>query len=138
MYKPLPIIVNKRSMDIIVLTMISIKAEQTDGFVPEIQMPFKKIMRSSTTEINKIGSTLICNEQRNSIKDCATECFDRSLTNTGCPGFCSDSAVKSICYLCRISNSSEVINGLHNTVTQNSSLYLLRHIKIETRYISRF
>ena len=100
-------------MHVIVLTMISIRAEQTDGFVPEIQMPFKKIMGSSTTEINKIGSRLTCQEQRNSIKDCATECFDRSLTNTGCPGFYSDSTVKNICYLCRVSNSSEFIRNLN-------------------------
>ena len=46
--------------------MISIKVG--DGFMPEIQMPFKKVVGSSTTEINKIGSTLICNEQRNSLK----------------------------------------------------------------------
>ena len=118
-------------MHVLVLTMISIGTHLADGFVPEIQMPFKKIMGSSTTEINKIGSTLTCEEQRNSIKDCATKCFDRSLTNTGCPGFYSDSTVNSLCYICRVSNSSEVINGLHNTFTQNSIIYLLRHIKIE-------
>ena len=116
---------------VLLLTMISITTELVDGFVPEIQMPFKKIVGSSTTEINKIGSTLTCEEKRNSMKDCATECFEKSLTNTGCPGFYSDSTVKNICYLCRVSNSSGVIKGLHSTFTQNSSLYLSRHIKIE-------
>ena len=106
--------------------MTSIKV--ADGFVPEIQMPFRKIVGSSTTEISKIGSTLICNEQRNFLKDSATECFDRSLTKTGCPGFYSNSTENNICYLCRVTNSSEVLN---TEFTANSSLYLLRHSKIE-------
>ena len=59
------------------------------GFNPEIQMPYKAMSGSSTAEINVIGSTLNCDEQRNSIKECATECYDRSL-NTGFPGFYTD------------------------------------------------
>ena len=46
-----------------VFIIISIKVAY--GFIPEIQMPFKKLVGSSMSEISKIGSTLICNEQRN-------------------------------------------------------------------------
>ena len=97
-----------------VFIIISIKVAY--GFIPEIQMPFKKVVGSSMSEISKIGSTLICNEQRNSLKDCATECFDRSLTYAGCPGFYSNSTEKNICFLCRVSNSSEIVNNLNTTL----------------------
>ena len=118
-----------------IIIMTSIKS--ADGFIPEIQMPFKKVVGSSTTEISKIGSTLICNEQRNFLKDCATECFDRSLTSTGCFGFYSNSTENNICYLCRVTNSSDVLNNLNTEFTANSSLYLLRHSEIKpTIYMS--
>ena len=52
-------------------------------------MPYKGISGTSTQEINKIGSTLTRNEQRNSLKDCATECVSRSLSTIDCPGFCN-------------------------------------------------
>ena len=119
-----------------VFIMISIKV--TYGFIPEIQMPFKKVVGSSTTEISKIGSTLICNEQRNSLKDCANECFDRSLTNTGCPGFYSNATEKNICFLCHVSNSSEISNNFNTTLSENSNFYLLRHNEIEPEITVNF
>ena len=113
------------------VTFIMISIKVGDGFIPEIQMPFKKVVRSSTTEIKKIGSTLICDEQRNSLKGCATECLNKSLTSTGCHGFYSNSTEKNICFLCRVSNSSEIVNNLNATLSENSNFYLLRHNKIK-------
>ena len=53
---------------IIIFTIMSIKVLSTNGFIPEIQMPFKKISGSSTTEISKLGSTLVCKEERDSLR----------------------------------------------------------------------
>ena len=116
---------------IIVLTLIFLSIRDVHGFVPQIQMPFKKIFGSSATEINKIGSTLICEEERYSLRNCATECFDRSLTSDGCPGFYSNSIANNSCYLCRVSNSSEVPNNLITKFDRNSNIYLLQHDKID-------
>ena len=119
----------KCKMRFSLIIMIFIKA--THEFVPQIQMPFTKISGSSITEINKIGSTLICEEERDSLKDCATECFDRSLTNTECPGFYSNSTAKNKCHLCRVANSTEVLNNVHIIFDDNSKFYLLQHDIIE-------
>ena len=79
------------------------------GFNPEMQMPYKAISGSSTAEISVIGSTLNCNEQRNSLKECAAECYDRSL-NTGCPGFYTDTNQNGVCHVCHAATSSESKN----------------------------
>ena len=110
---------------------IMISTKIADSFIPEIQMPFKKVVGSSTSEISQIGSTLICNERRNSLKDCAIECLDRSLTDIGCPGFYSNSTEKNICFLCRVSNSNETLINLNTTLSENSNFYLLRHNKVK-------
>ena len=89
-----------------------------NGFNPEIQMPYKAISGSSTAKISVIGSTLRCNEQRNSLKEYATECYDRSL-NTGCPGFYTDTTQNGICHLCHPSSSA-------TTFSNEDVLYVLR------------
>ena len=89
-------------------------------------MPYKKISGSSTTEINKIGSTLTCNEQRNSLKDCATECLNKSLTDTGCPGFFWDSTQDDVCFLCEVSNITEVQGSSYSMFGTNDIVYLLK------------
>ena len=88
------------------------------GFKPEIQLPYRAISGSFTTEISVIGSTLRCNEQRNSLKECATECYDRIL-NTGCPGFYTDTTQNGVCQLCHPSSSA-------TTFGSENVLYLLR------------
>ena len=93
----------------------------TTGFNPEIQMPYKAISGSSMTGISAIGSTLRCNEQRNSLKECATQCFNRSSTNTGCPGFYTDTTQNGVCHLCHAATSSEAKTSFSN----DDVLYLL-------------
>ena len=95
------------------------------SFNPEIQMPYEKISGSSTPEINKIGSTLTCNDERSSLKDCATECFNRSL-DTGCPGFFWDTSQTNVCHLCHVSNITEVQGSSFTTFESNDVVYLLK------------
>ena len=90
-------------------------------FNPEIQMPFRAISASSTVEINAIGLTLNCNEQRNSLKECAIECFIRSSSNTGCPGFYTDTTQNGVCHLCHAATSSEA----KTSFSTDDVLYLL-------------
>ena len=101
---------------------------ESHGFMPHIQMPFSKISGSSTMEINKIGSSLTCDEQRNSLKDCATECFNRSLTNTGCPGFYVDATQNELCYLCHVSNRAEFVGNSSTNIGNNGVIYLLKTV----------
>ena len=106
------------------------KTVHTGGFMPEIHMPFEKLSGHSMTSIDKIGSTLTCNEQRNSVKDCAIECFNRSFTNTGCPGFYERKNENDVCHLCHVSNYSDVEDNLHTTLKNNEYIYLLRKQQI--------
>ena len=99
------------------------------SFKPEIQMPFVKIPGSSTSKINKIGSTLTCNEERNSLKDCATECYNRRSTSTGCPGFYKESIQNSICNICHVSSYSEIQANLFKTFGNNDELYLMKSVR---------
>ena len=96
------------------------------SFKPDIQMPFTKISGSSTLEINKIESTLTCDEERNSLEDCATECFERSLTNTGCPGFYVDGSQNENCFLCNISSWTEIAENSYTSFHSDDLLYLLK------------
>ena len=75
----------------------------------------------STSEIDSIGETLNCNEQRNSLKECATECYNRSSTNTGCPGFYTDTTQNDVCHLCHAATSSEP----NTSFNSDDILYLL-------------
>ena len=107
------------SVQFLLLPMIS------ESFNPEIQMPYKKILGSSTTEINTIGSTLTCDEQRSSLKDCATECLNRSF-NSGCPGFFWNTTQNNVCYLCHVSNITEIQGSSYTVYGTNDVIYLLK------------
>ena len=98
----------------------------SESFNPEIQMPYKKISGSSTKEINKLGSTLTCNEERSSLKDCATECYNRKTMSIGCPGFYWDTSENDVCYLCHVSNITEVQGSSYTVFTDNDIIYLLK------------
>ena len=102
------------------------------SFKPEIQMPFVKLPGSSTMEINKIGSTLTCDEQRYSLKDCATECYNRRSTSPGCPGFYKQSSQNIFCNICHLSNYSEIQANSFITIGTNDELYLLKSVRPDT------
>ena len=115
----------QRTLPPLCLVAIFYLAGLATGFHPEIQMPYKSIPGSSTAEINAIGSTLTCNEQRAFIKECATECYSRRTTQTGCPGFYAGTELSGVCHLCHVSNYSEVSGNLFTTFSNNDVLYLL-------------
>ena len=94
------------------------------GFLPEIQMPYI-LVSGGGSEIGIIGTTLTCNEQRNSTKVCATDCYDREQSGTGCPGFYTDPTLGNTCHLCHASNLTEAQGSEHNTFTSNQKVYLL-------------
>ena len=95
-------------------------------YLPEIQMPYKKIKSGSSTNITKIiGKTLTCNEQMNSLKDCAIECYNRKFT-IGCPGFYVDSTQNYFCYLCHISTETEVSGDAYTTFNTNDIIYIFK------------
>ena len=105
----------------ILVTLLPCLIEITSGFNPEIQMPYKAISGSSTTDISVIGATLNCNEQRNSLKECATECYNRSSSDTGCPGLHTDTTQNGVCHLCHPATSSEA----KTSFISDDVLYLL-------------
>ena len=94
--------------------------------IPEIQIPYKVILGTSSQEINKIASTLTCNEQRNFIKDCATECVNRSLSSSGCPGFYTDRTQNNMCYICHVSYVTEIQANDYTSFSSNNKLYILQ------------
>ena len=115
------------SVQLFICTLtLSVVVHLSHGFRPHIQMPYIKVSGSATTEINKIGSTLTCDEDRNSLRDCATECFDRSLTNTGCPGLYVDGTQNGSCYLCHVSSPTEITGNSFTSVGSKDIVYLLK------------
>ena len=96
------------------------------GFNPEIQMPYMAISGTSTAEISAIGSTLTCNEQRTTIKECATECYNRRSTETGCPGFYASANHSGACHLCHASVHGEVSGNLFTSFSNEDTLYVLK------------
>ena len=68
-----------------------------------MHMQFKSIV-GTASEIDKIGTSLICNKVRNTIQICATECFDADRNGTGCPGFYTDPTVDKTCRICHVSS----------------------------------
>ena len=99
------------------------------GSNDEVRVPlsFKQIPGTSTAEITKIGSTLTCNEQRSTMRDCVQECYSRNSTDTGCSGFYTDSTLDGDCYLCHVSNLNEVDGGMFSTFEASNLIYILRH-----------
>ena len=84
-------------------------------------MPYKKISGSSSDITNRIT----CNEQRNSLKDCSIECYNRKFTN-GCPGFYVDSTQNHSCYLCHVSIKSDYSGDLYTIINNDDEIYLLK------------
>ena len=96
------------------------------AFLPEIQMPYKAISWDSY-QIRTINSTLTCNEERTSTRDCAMECYKRELNGSGCPGFYRESLTGGGgCYICHPSSLTEIQSSLHTTFNSNHTLYLLK------------
>ena len=88
-------------------------------------MPYEPIS-GGTVEQSVLNSTLTCDELRNSLQDCATECYNKSLSDSGCPGFYTDTTQSNTCYICHVSNITEVQDSMYKTFGNNDKLYLLK------------
>ena len=98
---------------------------QSLAFLPEIQMPYKAVSWESA-QITTINSTLTCNENRTSTRDCAIDCYKRELNGSGCPGFYRESLQgEGRCYICHASTFAEIQLSLHIIFNSNNTLYLL-------------
>ena len=108
---------------------------QSSAFLPEIQMPYKTISWGSA-EITTINSTLTCNENRTSTRDCAIDCYKRELNGSGCPGFYRESLQgEGRCYICHPSSFAEIQSSLHTMFNSNHTLYLM-NLKLAVPEIS--
>ena len=96
------------------------------AFIPEIQMPYSA-MPGNSSEITAIGTTLTCNENRTSSRDCAMECYEREHSGSGCPGFYRESLQDgSGCYICHPSSLTEIQSSLYTSFDASHKIYLLK------------
>ena len=114
-------------MDMLVFLMLLLHSTcQCLAFLPEIQMPYKAVSWDSD-QIGTIDSTLTCNENRASTRECAIECYKRELNESGCPGFYRESlSVGGECYICHPSSLAEIQSFLHTSFNSSLTLYLLK------------
>ena len=94
------------------------------------QMPYR-VISGSSAQSSRIATTLTCDQERSNIQICAEECFQMTGNGTGCPGFYGDKDGSGPCFICDISNASQVQNVTYTTFTNNRFLYLRTHNKTE-------
>ena len=94
------------------------------------QMPYR-VISGNTAQSSRIATTLTCDQERSNIQICAEECFQMTENGTGCPGFHAHKNGSGPCYICQVSNVSQVETDAYTTFTNNHFLYLRTHNKIE-------
>ena len=94
-------------------------------FKPEIQMPFTKVYGYSSEQINRIGSSLTCDEERSSVKDCATDC----TASTTCPGFYTESSGNVACKICHVSSSSEIQGNSFTAFQDGDEIFVRKSLQ---------
>ena len=110
---------------VILLILLLNYSFQTFAFLPEIHFPYKGISWNSA-QMATVNSTLTCNEERGSPKECAIECYKRELSGSGCPGFYRESLQDGGgCYICHPSSLVEIQPSHQTTFDSNQTLYLL-------------
>ena len=96
------------------------------AFLPEIQMPYSAVQGNSP-KLTVIDTTLTCNEERISTRDCAMECYKRELNGSGCPGFYRESLTGGGgCYICHPSSLTEIQSSLYTIFNSSHTVYLLK------------
>ena len=102
-----------------------LKNVNVDNFNIQTYSPFK-VIGGSSAEINVIHKTLKCDENPElEIQNCARTCLKMEGDGTGCPGFIVDSYQGNKCKLCGISETQDVQNSLHTTLTNDHKVVLL-------------
>ena len=114
------------AMDMRVILILLLNCSfQSLAFLPEIQMPYKAVSWDSV-QIVTINSTLTCNEDRASTRDCAIECYKRKLNGSGRPGFYREPQDEDHCHICHPSTFAEIQSSLHTIFNSSHTLYLLK------------
>ena len=90
------------------------------------QMPYT-VISGSAAEASRIATTLTCDQERSSIQMCADECLQMAENGTGCPGFYTNKSRSGTCYICHVSNVTEIQATTYTTFTDNHLIYLLDH-----------
>ena len=96
-------------------------------FDPAAEMPFTEILGSST-QINTIGNSLKCADERNETRTCAVDCFTNSEQGEECAGFLQRGAT---CYLCEVLDASEINSGEGTQIMSEDKLYILQSTKVD-------
>ena len=90
-------------------------------------MPYT-VISGSAAGASRIATTLTChNQERSDIQICAQECSQMAENGTGCPGFYANKDQRDICYICHVSNVTEIQATAYTTFTENHLIYLLHH-----------
>ena len=108
------------SLCLIVMTFFVIVSKAS------VQMPFR-VISGSAGQGSRIATTLTCDQERSDIQICAEECFQMVENGTGCPGFYANKNGSEPCYICHVSNASEVQNIAYTSFTDNHLIYLVDH-----------
>ena len=90
------------------------------------QMPFT-VISGSKVESSKLTKTLTCDQQRNDIQICASECFNmhQNGSGSGCPGFLTDKTQSENCHICHVSSLGEINSNSFTTFTGDHLVYLI-------------
>ena len=118
------LILNILSFLLVIISLFSLSRSSTE------QMAFR-VISGTAAEASRIATTLTCDQERSDIQICSQECLEVTENETGCPGFYAEKNEHGPCYMCRISDLSEVQNSHYTTFTSNHFLYLRAHNKTE-------
>ena len=119
-------------LDLFVLLVVSTSTCFSKAFADQPQHMSYTLISGRAILSSRIDTTLTCDQQRSSIQDCSSECFQMAGNGTLCPGFYADKSQVGPCYICHISNltESQTMDGFTN-FTNNHFLYLRMHTKTE-------
>ena len=82
-----------------------------------VQMPYT-VISGSAAEASRIATTLTCDQERSDIQICAEECFQMAENETRCPGFYANKVQSQFCYICHVSNVTEIQATAYTTLTE--------------------
>ena len=102
--------------------------ESGHSFNPTIEMPFMEILGSSS-QINTIGISLKCANEKNETRACAVGCLTRNGQGELCVGFLQRGT--TTCYLCEVLDASEIDSGEGTQIMPEDKLYILQGTRVD-------
>ena len=122
----------------IVLHVITVSLRHSSAHEDYVDMPCRAVTGSSKV-IQVYNNSLSCDEQRDNIEHCGSECFNRSQSGAGCPGFYMDSSLTgSPCFICHVSSIKEIQANNFTTFSENNILFVLYTKTLEPRVSVNF